>query len=915
MGATELRLSPRVAQFVVIFVVIVFAVFRYGLESVHAARVSDIRGTKHNLSATTGAYTHPTAGGGTAPNRTVLASSETQICVFCHTPHGGSTSTKPLWNRKVAGAGYTPSYILYDSSTLDAKQVQGSLMQPGGSSKLCLSCHDGSVAIGNVNVLNGLDKSGTAAGTNVIAMQSGVTTMPTGSGADTGFTRNLGTDLTNDHPISISYNDSLADTDGELRKPSLNTTLVGVRAPGVKPKLPLQNTGGGTAYDPDGAGPLSSYSINAQVQCTTCHDPHIRETSTAVGNQKFLRLNRFQELNPPSSSGFVDTDNAGDIICMACHDKGGASWAFSAHANPTVANELYSNTHATRREFPTNLPVWKASCLNCHDTHAVSGTRRLLREGTNEGSSTAGAPKAGGAGSAALEETCYQCHDGGGNGTLQGYSEVPNIKTDFTTKAIRMPITSAPQGGGGNTTEVHEISGYFSDPEINCTTKGTQCGKDFVEPRAKLKNRHAECTDCHNPHRVIRGKRGLPGALNSGNTAETMVNGASGGAHQHTETAITHTNVISGVLRGSWGVEPSYGSASFFALPSGYVVKRGDPASANVADCHGANKTNCDSATYVTREYQICLKCHSDYGYTDNNQHPSDSANGRPSLGGTNLTAKDVSRTANSYTTYTNQAREFQPPFGHRGEPKTTTDSGAGTSYSTNNHRSWHPVMDNTGRSGSARGNGTDISSRWRAPWNNAVGTQTMYCTDCHGSDTAAAGVIPDSGKPWGPHGSANNFLLKAPWRTITGTGNTGDLCFRCHNSANYTGSTEARTGFWIGRGSRGTGKDGHTTHRDKISGNIMRCNWCHVAVPHGWKNKALLVNLNDVGPEVGLAAGTEIANGSLPYSNGPYYRNAMLKVDTFAASGNWSIGDCGRPGTSDDTARSWMQGTCGSPP
>jgi hypothetical protein len=103
--------------------------------------------------------------------------------------------------------------------------------------------------------------------------------------------------------------------------------------------------------------------------------------------------------------------------------------------------------------------------------------------------------------------------------------------------------------------------------------------------------------------------------------------------------------------------------------------------------------------------------------------------------------------------------------------------------------------------------------------------------------------------------------------------------------------------------------------HRDKVSGNIMRCNWCHVAVPHGWKNKALLVNLNDAGPEVNLPAGTEIANGSLPYSNGPYYRNAMLKVDVFAESGKWSIGDCGRPGTSEDAALTWMQNTCGGPP
>jgi hypothetical protein len=912
--ATNYPAGRKFVHFVGFLALMVFLTFRYGLETVEAARVSDIRGTKHNLSGSPDgtAYTNQKSGSGTYPTRNIKATTETQLCVFCHTPHGASTAAKPLWNRKVADEGYTQSYVLYDSTTLDAKQVQGSLQQPGGSSKLCLSCHDGTVAIGNVNVLNGIKPTSNPTTNSTIATTGGPN-MPVGSGAATGFTRNLGTDLTNDHPISISYNDTLANRDGELRTPSTNTTLIGVRTPTNKPKLKLEKTGAAGAN-------------LEQVQCATCHDPHIRETDTTVGNQKFLRLNRFQHQDPPSSSGFNAADNTGDIICLACHDKGGAAWAYSAHANSLVADEQYSDTHADRREFPRNLPVWKAACLNCHDTHSVAGSRRLLREGTDEGVSTAVSPKPGGTNKAALEEVCYQCHDGGTNGTLKVATNVPNIKTDFTTKTIRMPITTAAQGtsggGGGNASEPHEINGNFSNDSafIDCSTAGAKCGKDFVEPRSKLgrgnlQNRHAECTDCHNPHRVIRGKRGLPGALNSGNTSEALVNGASGGVHQHTESAITHTNVISGVLRGSWGVQPSYGSASFFALPTTYVVKRGDPGNANIADCHAGNKATCDAAGYVTREYQICLKCHSDYGFTDNNQFPSDSLGGRPSLGGTGLTAKDVSRTAGSYTTYTNQAREFQPPVGHQGEPVTTTDSGSGSGYSLNNHRSWHPVMDSTGRSGSARGGGTDISSRWRAPWNNAVGTQTMYCTDCHGSDTAAAGVIPDTGKPWGPHGSNNNFLLKAPWTTATGTGNTDHLCFRCHNSGPYTGSSEARTGFYITRGGKSKNKDGHKVHRDKVSGNIMRCNWCHVAVPHGWKNKALLVNLNDAGPEVNLPAGTEIANGSLPYSNGPYYRNAMLKVDVFAESGKWSIGDCGRPGTSEDAALTWMQNTCGGPP
>jgi len=100
--------------------------------SVWAERISDIRNTPHNLSV---------SGPGT-----VKATSETQVCVFCHTPHGATQGVTPLWNRQLSNQTYTP----YTSSSLDANAIQGSLDQPGGSSKLCLSCHDGTIALGSV---------------------------------------------------------------------------------------------------------------------------------------------------------------------------------------------------------------------------------------------------------------------------------------------------------------------------------------------------------------------------------------------------------------------------------------------------------------------------------------------------------------------------------------------------------------------------------------------------------------------------------------------------------------------------------------------------------------------------------------------------------------------------------------------
>jgi hypothetical protein len=844
-----------------------------------SARESNVRQTKHNLS---------NSGTGT-----VKATTETQVCVFCHTPHAATSGVKPLWNRKMS----TATYTTYTSSSLDAQAIEGVLAQPGGSSKLCLSCHDGTLAIGSVNVLNGAG-SDTAQGTRSITMSGtgagGV--MAPGSGNTTGYTRFLDTDLSNDHPISVSYNKTLTDRDGELRDATFNgvdatwewvsagTRILGARnyrnqgggGQQQKPELPLEMTG--------------SSSDSGQVQCATCHDPHIRETDASKGNQKFLRKNRFQEVTPTNAY-----DKDGDIICLSCHNKNGTSgaWAFSAHANPLVATQTYTAAAATQREFPAGIPVWKAACLNCHDTHTIPGSRRLLREGTDG----AGTPKAGG--SSAIEETCYQCHSSAVSSIVTPTTTVPNIKDDFTLGTRRMPITSANQPAGS---EKHDIGGSFSDGSfVDCSNTTNRCGKDFIEQRAllgvgNLINRHAECTDCHNPHRVVKFKdfRGTAGGGTFSGTPDTS------GTHKHTDDAgTTHSNIISGVLRGTFGVEPTYSSASFHSQPSSYVVKRGDP---------GSSTSTAVGSTYVTREYQICLKCHSDYGYSDNNAYPTGN---RPNLG--SFTGGTPSNT-NNLTQYTNQAKEFQAPAAHKGE-LTTADSGAAAAYSTNNHRGWHPVMDSTGRTPAIR---NANANNWNYPWRNAVGTQTMYCTDCHGSSTAAATVIPaggENGSPWGPHGSTNDFILKGSWASTTGNGDSATgLCFKCHSYTLYATRGGGSSGF-------GGSKDSnlHSYHADKIG--KMRCSWCHVAVPHGWKNKALLVNLNDVGAEVGQAAGTQVRNSTTAaYNQGPYYMNAILKVRNFKASGKWTDTDCGSKGApgNGSSGRDWMRDSnenCKSPP
>ncbi len=861
-------------------VVLLLAIGALSIPFARAERQSKVSETKHNLSTSS-------ADGNTK------SGTESQICVFCHTPHGANTTNvSPLWNRATSGA----TYNAYSSESLDARFVLASnwLGQPLGSSKLCLSCHDGTIALGNV-----VNAPGAGAGSAISVAGSTTTTMPAGTNTDgaspaqSGYTRLIGSDLRNDHPISITYDSTLAARDGELRVPNAqqqitglaqnsNHPLVGPRAPGqgsgignsaassglygtksTRPVLPLENT--------TGAG-----SGTGQVQCTTCHDPHIKETDlTAEKNIKFLRRPRFQL--DVATGNYQDGK---DIICLACHDKGGESWARSAHANSQVAQQTYKDAAANLREFPLNIPVWKASCLNCHDTHTVSGARRLTRGGVLSGTSTP-----------ALEETCYQCHRSTGS-ILNSVTTVPDIWADFQL-ARKMPITAA------NEQTRHDIGGNFNDTYLgtgtsgsNCTGATNKCGADFVEAveflgpppghlsgKATNSNRHAECTDCHNPHRVVKNRLFYGSASGSYNITAPQ----SEGTHNHTDTAMLHTNVASGVLRGTWGVEPSYSSASFHSLASDFKVRRGDPGIDFVA-----NDSTPDDKGFVTREYQVCLKCHSSYAYGST---PPDLGVSTPS--GTN-----------GLTKYTDQAKEFQAPDAHRGEPLSVGNAGGSVGYNANNHRSWHPVMRSTGRDAGSRDLNAD--NAFRLPFRN-VGTQTMYCSDCHGSNTGGTTAIPagtnqsaGEGSAWGPHGSGNDFILKGVWTGNTGHNTANALCLKCHNPISSTGFN-------------GPVGNLHDEHQKRIGGTLQ-CTWCHIAVPHGWKNKALLVNLNDVGGEVPGYLATDsfevaIQNSADNYTAPPYYLEAKNKIRSFAQSGSWVEGNCGSSNVAGKTIIANSQG------
>lgn len=196
--------------------------------------VDDVAATKHNLSTGSTSTIKSTAG-------------TDEVCVFCHTPHAASTTAKPLWNRTINTAGYT-MYNTTWSTTIDGTVDT----QPGGVSAACLSCHDGTIALDALLNPPGTATPGEFDTANVMA------------GTDTGevmlgtSNANLGQDLTNDHPISITY----AVTAGEF----LDVSATDVKLYSSKVEC-------GSCHNPHDSAiaPFLRISNSASGLCTTCH--------------------------------------------------------------------------------------------------------------------------------------------------------------------------------------------------------------------------------------------------------------------------------------------------------------------------------------------------------------------------------------------------------------------------------------------------------------------------------------------------------------------------------------------------------------------------------------------------------------------------------------------------------------------
>ncbi len=302
---------------------LVLLLFFISIMTAYMVSAAEIKGSKHDLSM-------PVADGGTGPGPIQSAGGATgtkEICVFCHTPHNARPDA-PLWNRSMA----TGPYTVYTSDVLDATTGLGIIADdPSNSSsagyavhvktRICLSCHDGTIALGTlVNMPGDL--------VTIAINNSNAGKIPNTAA---GY---LGTDLSDDHPVAIKQVWTGLNSDPELKSPA-----------GTRVRL-YNNVGGKIVAK-------TTPENGDYVECTSCHDAHDNQ----YGN-------------------FLVGQNDQSKLCLNCHTKSLGAIANSAHDNANNVPYSPPTNVPPSSPYPTTYGTYVSDvkCMTCHYMHRAGAT-------------------------------------------------------------------------------------------------------------------------------------------------------------------------------------------------------------------------------------------------------------------------------------------------------------------------------------------------------------------------------------------------------------------------------------------------------------------------------------------------------------------------------------------------------------
>lgn len=439
---------------------------------------------------------HDLSPGGKSP----IQGTRTGSCSYCHVPHSGNGNMAPLWNQKLSRA----TYQTYKSSTESNKANQQ--MPLGSASGLCLSCHDGTVAVGDTVLFGQVPIRGSW-------MQGD----------------QFGTNLQSSHPFS-------------LIKP-------------LQDNIHLTSTLATSGRTGDRTGAV--HLVNGDVECTSCHNPHVQAidkmstdflvrdsadgqmclachdpTRTKVGGKVQVNplegwsvsVHALAQNKVSMQAGMGNYGTVASNACLSCHAPHNASGAqqltrgtnevacFSCHGGGSNISPAAPNIFAEYRKISHPLPNGSnqhdngesvvlnnnrhTTCVDCHNAHGsrqvtsfnVPPLMRVSQTGVvgvaADGMTTL---------SPAVNqyESCLRCHGySAGKATNPAFGYTPARAASDPLNIILQMNTSAKSS--------HPVMHARSSSRPQPSLLSTMLDVSGSTTHGRVMGTQIFCTDCHN---------------------------------------------------------------------------------------------------------------------------------------------------------------------------------------------------------------------------------------------------------------------------------------------------------------------------------------------------------------------------------------------------------------------------------
>jgi predicted CXXCH cytochrome family protein len=428
-----------------------------------------------------------------------VSGARTDSCSYCHAPHSGMNIG--LWNQKLT----TQSYTMYTSNTEKNTGAQPVL---GSASNMCLSCHDGTVAVGSTLVYGQVTMQGSMNAPDVFSskMQSShpfslvtplkdnldlvATLASSGKTADvTGAVKLIkgSVECTSCHNPHIQAKD-LVSQNFLVKESSSGQLCLSCHDPArtasgqVNPLADWATSAHATSANKISASAqLGSYTTVATDACISCHTPHNGSASA--------RLLRGQD-----EQACISCHNGSSNVAMAANTN-----VFIEYASPKVGHPFPTSTNPHDPSENTLLNNNRhATCVDCHSSHGsqpvqifpgtplIRVSQKNVRGISASDGTTVMTPAVN------QFESCLRCH-GAGSGKqvmpIYGYFAVRAISAGDSLNLIPQFAVAA--------TSSHPVMHTRSSPYPQPSLLASMLNLDGVKPGRGM-GTQIFCTDCHN---------------------------------------------------------------------------------------------------------------------------------------------------------------------------------------------------------------------------------------------------------------------------------------------------------------------------------------------------------------------------------------------------------------------------------